>query len=175
MNAWWRVCEARDGTVRNDMGNGSGRLWPVQFWPIHVWPSCLASHFWPIHFFVLCCGWFWCGLVFCVVCVCCCVLCVAVCCSVLCCCCCCLFLLLWLWSCWWCGCWFGPPAGPPSAGPPKISRFSFPLPPPVFILSLPLLLVLLVEFLWCFWRPGPSNVHVWALGLSCETPAASSC
>ena len=22
-------------------------------------------------------------------------------------------------------------------------------------------------------RPGPSNVHVWALGLSCETPAAS--
>ena len=32
---------------------------------------------------------------------------------------------------------------------------------------------LLVEFWWCFGRPGPSNVHVWALGLSCEAPANS--
>ena len=30
-----------------------------------------------------------------------------------------------------------------------------------------------VEFWWCFWRPGRSNVHVWALGLWCETPADS--
>ena len=27
---------------------------------------------------------------------------------------------------------------------------------------------------WCFRRRGPSNVHVLALGLSCETPAACS-
>ena len=27
---------------------------------------------------------------------------------------------------------------------------------------------------WCLRRRGPSNVHVWALGLSCETPAACS-
>ena len=30
---------------------------------------------------------------------------------------------------------------------------------------------LLVEFRWCFGRPGRSNVHVWALWLSCETRA----
>ena len=29
---------------------------------------------------------------------------------------------------------------------------------------------LLVEFWWCFGRPGPSNVRVFALGLSCESP-----
>ena len=31
---------------------------------------------------------------------------------------------------------------------------------------------LLVEFWWCFGRLGPSNVRIFALGLSCETPAA---
>ena len=30
------------------------------------------------------------------------------------------------------------------------------------------------NFLWCFGRPGPSNVRVFALGLSCETPAAKN-
>ena len=29
---------------------------------------------------------------------------------------------------------------------------------------------LLLEFWWCFRRPGPSNVRVFALGLSCESP-----
>ena len=29
---------------------------------------------------------------------------------------------------------------------------------------------LLVEFWWCFGLPGPSNVRVFALGLSCESP-----
>ena len=32
---------------------------------------------------------------------------------------------------------------------------------------------LLVEFWWCFGRPGPSNVRVFALGLSCESPSAA--
>ena len=63
-----------------------------------------------------------------------------------------------------------PFAGPPSAGPPKISRFFFLLTPPFsFFFSLsggPF-----VEFWWCFGQPGPSNVLVFALGLSCETPA----
>ena len=39
----------------------------------------------------------------------------------------------------------------------------FPSPATIFILS---------SSLWGFEAPGPSNVHVWALGLSCETPAA---
>ena len=29
-----------------------------------------------------------------------------------------------------------------------------------------------VEFWWCDRRPGPSNVHFWVLGPSCETPPA---
>ena len=56
----------------------------------------------------------------------------------------------------------GPPfrrtALPPSAGPPKNSRF-FHSPATMFVLSFSL------------WGSGPSNVHVRALGLSCETPA----
>ena len=64
-----------------------------------------------------------------------------------------------------------PSAGPPSAGPPKIS-LCFPLSRTHFrSFSL---------FLWgssrgilvVFLKAEPSNVHVWALGLSCETPAA---
>ena len=71
-------------------------------------------------------------------------------------------------------CWFGPSppyTGPPSAGPPKISLFLFPFPPHFrsFCLSLG---CLLVEFWWCLFVAWPSNVHVWALGLSCETPRA---
>ncbi len=63
--------------------------------------------------------------------------------------------------------------GAQKGGGPKISRFFFfPLPPQFsfFLLSLggPF-----VEFWWCFRRPEPENVHVWALGLSCETPAAT--
>ena len=80
-------------------------------------------------------------------------------------------------------------ARPPSAGPPAPD-----LPPPdrpnfraLFLLLLPFSHLfslsggLLVFFsLWgssrgivvVFWRPAPSNVHVWALGLSCDAPAA---
>ena len=67
----------------------------------------------------------------------------------------------------------GPPcAGPPYAGPPKISLFLFPLPPHVrsFCLSLG---VFSLNFGGVFEAPKPSNVHVWALGLSCEVPATT--
>ena len=55
-------------------------------------------------------------------------------------------------------------------GGPKNSLF-FSSPAPVsffFCLSG----CLLVEFWWCFRRLEPSNVHVWALGLSCQAPSA---
>ena len=55
----------------------------------------------------------------------------------------------------------------PSPGPPKISLF-FPSSAEKFVLFFPLW-GLLVEFWWSFYKPGPSNVHVWALGLWCET------
>ena len=61
-----------------------------------------------------------------------------------------------------------PPLDHPTMDCPKFRSF-FPLPLP---LSHFLSGCLLVEFWWCFSRPGPSNVYVWALGLSCETPAA---
>ena len=92
----------------------------------------------------------------------------------------------------WCVCvWVGVcvvcvlcgPDDRPFAGPPKFSRF-FPLSRPHFrsfflslgifsclFLSLSLSLGgLLVEFWWCFGLAGPSNVRVFALGLSCESP-----
>ena len=63
--------------------------------------------------------------------------------------------------------------GPEGCGPegwePKISRF-FPSPAPIFSLFVSLwvssrgILVFLK-------RRGPSNVHVWVLGVSCEAPA----
>ena len=100
-----------------------------------------------------------------VVCCCCCVL-------LLCCCfvvvCCCVLLCVVVCCCVLdppvlpCA---GPPCGPPCAGPPHAG----PLP---FSLFLSLFGCLLVDF-WCFRRSGHSNVPIWALGLSCETPAAS--
>ena len=88
-----------------------GGKWSVvgQFWPIQCWPIL----FWPIRFRVLCCGWFWCGLVFCVGCFfnlfvllcvvwCCVVLCGVCCCVVLCVvgvCCCCVVLCVLLCVC----------------------------------------------------------------------------
>ena len=55
----------------------------------------------------------------------------------------------------------------PSAGPPKMSRF-FPSPASMFALFFSLWVSsrvffslsggLLLEFWWCFWRPGPSNI-----------------
>ena len=55
---------------------------------------------------------------------------------------------------------------------PKISRFFFSL-PPQFLILFSLSLVFFVEFWWCLFKaPERSNVHVWALGLSCETRAA---
>ena len=64
----------------------------------------------------------------------------------------------------------GPSPDSPSAGPPKVSPF-FPSPAPIFALFVSLWGSSRV-FLVVFEAPGPSNVHVWALGLSCETPAA---
>ena len=65
----------------------------------------------------------------------------------------------------------GPPsARPPSAGPPKISIFFSPLPQFAFFLHS--LGGLLVEF-WCRFEGRDTRCHVWALGLSCETPAGS--
>ena len=65
-----------------------------------------------------------------------------------------------------------PSPEPPSAGPRKISLFIFPSPATIFILS-SLSWGCSREMLVVFEAPGPSNVHVWALGMSCETPAAS--
>ena len=64
--------------------------------------------------------------------------------------------------------------GPQRAGPRRVGplrwgaqhfAFFFPL-PPQFSFSLPSLAGLLVEFWWFFEALGPSNVNVWALGLS---------
>ena len=52
----------------------------------------------------------------------------------------------------------------------QISRFLFHLPLP-FSLFFPLSWVSSRGILVVFEAPGPSNVHVWALGLSCENPA----
>ena len=67
-----------------------------------------------------------------------------------------------------------PPDNPPPDNPPpdrpKFRSF-FPPPATIFILH-SLSWSPFVEFWWCFRRPEPSNMHVWALWLSCETPAA---
>ena len=127
-----------------------------------------------------------------VVVLCCCVVVVLCCCVVvvlllLCCCCVvvvlsvccqCVVSVLSVCCCQCVGCWvlvlvwsFGPSRSPPPdhpGGPPKISLFLFPLPPPFRSCSL----CLRVEFWWFLWSVG-ACVHVWALGLSCETTAAS--
>ena len=51
-------------------------------------------------------------------------------------------------------------------GGPKISRYYLPKQFPFFSSAS------WVEFWWCFCRRGPSNVHIWAPWLWCETPAA---
>ena len=58
------------------------------------------------------------------------------------------------------------------AGGPQFRVFVFPL-PPQFSFFLPSLGGLLVEFWWCLKRRGPEMRTFGALGLSCETPAAS--
>ena len=59
----------------------------------------------------------------------------------------------------------------PSARPPKISLF-FSLSHHSFFILFSLSFGLFRWILLVFWRPEPCNVHIWALGLSCETPAA---
>ena len=87
--------------------------------------------------------------------------------------------LFWVWRC--CGygccgcCWFGLPwttlrrtplhQTPLHRTAQNFALF-FPLPPPTS-LFFSLTVCFLVEFWWFLWRPGPSNVHVWALELSC--------
>ena len=163
------------------------RVWPNRLWPR---PTLAKTDFGQNEFDLLC-------VVLC--CVCCCVVlcCVVLCCVVLCCVvlCCVVCCLCGVGTVSWCqggvSCvgvgfkvWFGPPflghfPGPPfpwtafpldrpSPGPPKISLFFFPLPPQNSFFS-SLSGCLLVEFWWCF-LTGPSNVHVWALWLSCGTP-----
>ena len=65
-----------------------------------------------------------------------------------------------------------PPPDSPSARPPKHFAFFFPFSRPIFALFVSLWRV----FSWNFGRvseeQGPSNVHVRALVLSCEAPAA---
>ena len=56
--------------------------------------------------------------------------------------------------------------GGPKGGGPTFRAFFLPLEISFFLLG-----GLLVEFWWCFRRPRRPNVHVWALWLSCETPA----
>ena len=70
---------------------------------------------------------------------------------------------------------FGAPkGGTPKVGPPKgggAQNFVLFVSSPATISLFLCLSGCLVEFLVVFKAPGPSNVHVWALGLSCETPA----
>ena len=66
----------------------------------------------------------------------------------------------------------GPEGWAPKGGEPNILRLFFPLPHHFRSFCLPL-----GVFSWNFGgfceAPGESNVHVFALGLSCEAPAAS--
>ena len=125
-----------------------------------VWPANLGQSIFGQSFsFVCCCGWFWCGKVFCVVCfylfvVC--VLCVVV-----------VLLLLLLCG----GCVQGLSADPPPPDRPKFRSF-FSSPATVFILFSLFCWSFSLNSGGVFEAPGRSNVHVWALGLSCETPAA---
>ena len=85
--------------------------------------------------------------------------------------------MFWVWRCcswllWLLLVWTSldhlPPDPPlPSAGPPNISLFFFPFPPPFrsFCVSLAL------NF-GGVQNARTLNAHIWALGLSCETPAA---
>ena len=88
-------------------------------------------------------------------------------------------LLVWVWRCCGCGCcgccWFGlprttfrrtlpPPDRPKFRSFSSFSRHRFAVSASLWVSSRWILVV--------FWRPEPWNVHVWALGLSCETPAA---
>ena len=66
--------------------------------------------------------------------------------------------------------WTALPLDRPSPGPPKISHFS--LSRRKIRSFLPSLGVFSLNFGCVFEAPGPSNVHVWALWLSCGTPAA---
>ena len=161
------------------------QFWPIQFWPIH---------FWPIFFFCVVVVGFGVGkssqlFVFaCLLCVCvvCGVLCVVCFCVVV----CCVFVLLCCCCCCCCVCVVGvfrasppdppppdppppdpPPPDPPPPDRPKFRSFFFPL-PPQFLLFSPSLVGPFRGILVVFEAPRPSNVHVWALGLSCETPAA---
>ena len=64
-----------------------------------------------------------------------------------------------------------PPPNPPPTDRPK-NRF-FPSSATIFAsVFLSWGSFRFVEFWWCDWKPGYSNVHVWAQGLSCETQAA---
>ena len=70
---------------------------------------------------------------------------------------------------------FGAPgtALPGTALPGTAQNFAlfFPSPAATFVLFFHSMGVFSLNF-GVFEAPGPSNVHVWALGLSCETPAA---
>ena len=155
------------------------QLWPIQFWPIHFGPTRLASQFWT-NPFLLCCVVPWLVLVWIVV---------GVGCS---CWCWCVFCCVFDVS---CGCLsfvvvvrgvfvvrvcvggvvFS--LDPPCAGPPfrrtplrwTAQNFAFFFPSPA-IRSFVSHCVL--NFGGVFEAPGPLNVHVWALGLWCEAPAA---
>ena len=67
-----------------------------------------------------------------------------------------------------------PPATPEPPAPdrPKFRAFFLPFSRSHFRSFFSLSLgVFSLNFWWCFRRPGPSSVHVWALRLSCEFPA----
>ena len=77
-------------------------------------------------------------------------------------------------GCWFQGFWFGHVRCPLTALRRTAQNFDLFSPlPPFSLFCVSLFGCLLVEFWWCFRRLGPSNVHLWALGLSCEAPAAS--
>ena len=173
--------------------SGKGRLWPI-----HFWPSCLASQFWPIHFWpklevsgwwfanfgqsifgqsffcVCCCGWFWCGKVFSVVCFCfvvcvCCVLCFCfvVCFNVVVC-------------CVECVCVVGVfRAFPPDRPPPdrlKFRSFFFPPPATVFILFSLSCWSFSLNFGGVFEdRDAPAAWSGGAAGVSHDSPTTQTC
>ena len=145
---------------------GQNRLWPTRLWPNRLWPNRLRLVFVCVFFCVCLCLFVSVCVSFVCVCVCLCVFVCVVCVCV----CLCVFVCV-------CLCVFGAPGTRPCRGPPfpldrPKFRFFFPVPPQNSFFSSLSGGVFSLNSGWCFWRPEPLNVHVWALGLSCETPAA---
>ena len=146
---------------------GQNRVWPK--------PTLAKTDFGQTEFDLWCCVLcvvccVLCVCVWCVVCLCVCVLCVVCCCCVL------LFVCCLCVGvvCWFHGTALPGTALPGTALPTTAQNFALfsPLPPQCSFFSSLSWVVLSWNFGGVFEAPEHSNVHVWALGLLCETPAA---